>query len=216
MRTMYKARGTVLVVGLATLVAAALVSGGAAVARAPRGLVADMKNTSGATVGKVRFIPTDDGKVLVRATAAGLTPGFHGFHVHTTGQCDPNAQDTSGAAVPFFTAGGHYNPGTTTHGAHAGDMPPLLVTADGTGVLRFKTDRFKNRDLMDADGSAVIMHAGPDNLAHIPATTTTGEERYHSHSETASDYTFGPDALTKATGDAGARFACGVVQRVNS
>ncbi len=216
MRMIQTKKGALVALGLTTLIAAALASGGSAVARAPRGLVADMKNTSGATVGKVRFIPTDDGKVLVRATAAGLTPGFHGFHVHTTGQCDPNAQDTSGASVPFFTAGGHYNPATTIHGAHAGDLPPLLVAADGTGVLRFKTDRFRNRDLMDADGSAVIMHAGPDNLAHVPATTATGDERYHSHSETAADYTFGPDALTKATGDAGARFACGVIQRVNS
>lgn len=216
MRTMYKTKGALLVAGLAALVGAAVVSGGAAVARSPRGLVAEMKSATGAIVGKVRFIPTDDGKVLVRATGAGLTPGFHGFHVHATGQCDPNAQDTSGAVVPFFTAGGHYNPSTTTHGAHAGDMPPLLVTDDGTAILRFKTDRFKNRDLMDADGSAVIMHAGPDNLGHVPATTATGDERYHSHSETASDYTFGPDALTKATGDAGARFACGVVERINS
>ncbi|MBW3535717.1 MAG: superoxide dismutase family protein, partial [Gemmatimonadetes bacterium] len=59
---------------------------------------------------------------------------------------------------------------------------------------------------------AVIMHAGPDNLAHIPAATPTGNERYHSHV----DDVFGPDTLTRATGDAGARFACGVLGRVNS
>jgi Cu-Zn family superoxide dismutase len=98
---------------------------------------------------------------------------------------------------------------TNTHGAHAGDMPPLLVAEDGTALLKFKTDRFKNSDLLDDDGSAVILHAGADNLSHIPATTATGGERYHSHV----DDVFGPDAATKATGDAGARFSCGVVDR---
>lgn len=190
-----------------------MLGGGSASARAPRGLVAAMTSATGGAVGTVRMVPKNDGKVLVRATGRGLTAGFHGFHVHTTGICDPAAKDTTGAASPFFTAGGHYNPVTTnTHGAHAGDMPPLLVATDGTAVLRFKTDRFKVRDLMDEDGSAVIMHAGPDNLAHIPAATPTGDERYHSHV----DDVFGPDTATKATGDAGARFACGVLRRVNS
>ena len=50
-------------------------------------------------------------------------------------------------------------------------------------------------DLFDADGSAVIVHAGPDNYANIP-TRYTGPV---------------PDATTLATGDAGGRVACGVV-----
>lgn len=208
-----KKLGVLAVAGLVCLLGAALVTGGSAVAGVRRGLVAQMKDASGSTIGRVRLVPQRDGKVLVRAKAAGLTPGFHGFHVHTTGVCDPAAKDPSGATVPFFSAGGHYNPVTTNaHGAHAGDMPPLLVTADGIGVLRFKTDRFKTRELLDSDGSAIIMHAGPDNLAHVPATAPNGQERYHSHV----DDVLGPDAATKATGDAGARFACGVLKRVNS
>ena len=63
--------------------------------------------------------------------------------------------------------------------------------------------------LFDRDGSAVIVHAGRDNYANIPATTPTGAERYHSHTEDV----FGPDSASLATGDAGARFACGVVNR---
>ena len=58
------------------------------------------------------------------------------------------------------------------------------------------------RELFDADGSAIIVHEGRDNLANIP-------ERYHSHTE----YVFGPDSATLGTGDAGARLACGVIQR---
>ncbi|MDQ3645653.1 MAG: superoxide dismutase family protein, partial [Actinomycetota bacterium] len=162
---------TIAVVGAIAVVAAALTTGGA-LASAPRGLVADLQDGAGNAIGRVRFVPTDDGKISVRVAAAGLTPGFHGFHVHTTGTCDPLAEDASGNPVPYFTAGGHYNPdAAATHGAHAGDLVPMLVAGDGTAQLRFKTDRFRNRDLMDADGSAVIFHAGADNLANVPGTT---------------------------------------------
>lgn len=76
-------------------------------------------------------------------------------------------------------------------------------------MLRFKTDRFRLRDLRDADGSAIIVHAAPDNLANAPASTPTGADRYHSHV----DDVLGSDSVTKATGDAGSRFACGVIER---
>lgn len=195
-------------VTIALLVAALTVPGQAS--RRPGALMATLRSSTGAVVGSVKFLPTKDGKVTVRVAASGLTPGFHGYHVHTTGVCDPAATDSAGAPSPFFTAGGHYNPATTaSHGAHAGDMPPLLATEDGTALLKFKTDRFRTRALMDEDRSAVIVHAGPDNLAHVPATTPTGADRYHSHV----DDVFGADTATKATGDAGARFACGVIKR---
>lgn len=201
------------VAGLVGVMAAALLAGGSASAARRRGLVATIEDASGSPLATVRMVRTDDGKVVVRAAGAGLSAGFHGFHVHSVGVCDPAATDSTGATVPFFTAGGHFNPDTTkTHGAHAGDMPPLMVAADGSAMLRFKTDRFALRDLMDTDGSAIVLHAGPDNLAHIPATTATGGERYHSHV----DDIFGADTATKATGDAGARAGCGVLERVSS
>lgn len=133
----------------------------------------------------------ENGTVLVRAVVHDVAAGFHGFHVHGVGECTP----------PFTTAGGHYSPAGATHGDHAGDMPSLLVNSDGTGQLRFTTDRFSVADLFDADGSAVIVHSGRDNFANIPT-------RYHSHTEDV----FGPDSATLATGDAGGRIACGVVE----
>lgn len=128
--------------------------------------------------------------VIVRTEAEGLTPGFHGFHVHSVGECAP----------PFTSAGGHYNPTATGHGSPAGDMPGLLVLDDGTAVLQFATDNFTIAELFDADGTAIIVHALPDNFANIPT-------RYQSTTEG----TFGPDSATLATGDAGSRVACGVV-----
>jgi superoxide dismutase, Cu-Zn family len=103
---------------------------------------------------------------------------------------------------PFTTAEGHYNPSGAGHGEHAGDLPSLLVQRDGTAELEFTTDRFSLAELFDANRSALIVHAGRDNFANIP-------QRDHSHQYD----TFGPDVDTLATGDAGARAACGVVRR---
>lgn len=131
--------------------------------------------------------------VVITADLDSLTPGFHGFHVHAVGVCDPDAPDG-----PFTTAGGHYTGGSTSHDDHAGDMPSLLVTDKGDARLAFVTDRFTLDDLRDEDGSAVMVHAGPDNFANIPTRYQVGGVP-------------GPDATTLATGDAGSRAACGVL-----
>jgi superoxide dismutase, Cu-Zn family len=132
--------------------------------------------------------------VMVRGWARTLTPGFHGFHIHTTGLCEADAP-----AGPFTTAGGHFTGGdATTHGDHAGDMPSLLVTDSGRAFSQFITDRFTLADLRDADGAAVIVHEGRDNFANIPTRYQVARVP-------------GPDATTLATGDAGGRTACGVI-----
>lgn len=175
------------------------------------GATARMKDVDGDFVGVVRFEAKKGGKVEVQAKVNDVVPRgqFHGFHLHTTGKCDPNAVDPeTDEKVPFFTAGGHFNPTSEIHSEHAGDFPVLLVMKNGKAWEKFVTDRFKLSQLFDKDGSAVIIHEGRDNYANIPATTD-GEKRYHSHLEDV----FGPDSLTKATGDAGSRFACGVVRK---
>ena len=130
---------------------------------------------------------TEGTKVRVRAELRNLPPGFHGFHVHAVGSCQ---------APTFTSAGGHLNPTGAPHPSHEGDMPVLLVRADGSASINFTTDRFRLADLFDADGSAIIVHANPDNYANIPA------DRYDPD----------PDAATLATGDAGGRIACGTLE----
>ncbi|HVQ95127.1 MAG TPA: superoxide dismutase family protein [Mycobacteriales bacterium] len=108
----------------------------------------------------------------------------------------------TGAVAPFLSAGAHFNPAATTHRDHAGDLPPLLVIQSGTATAATETDRFALASLFDADGSAIIVHAGPDNLANIPTryvSSTTGLP--------------GPDAATLGTGDSGGRTGCGVIRR---
>jgi Cu-Zn family superoxide dismutase len=147
---------------------------------------ATLMDAAGRKVGVVWMREDRRGDVVhIAAGVRDLPPGFHGFHIHTTGRCDP----------PTFTsAGGHFDPTGATHGGHAGDLPSLLVNQDGTATLATATDRFSIADLRDADGSAVMVHSGPDNFANIPA-------RYG-----------GPDQETLNTGDSGSRMACGVVR----
>jgi Cu-Zn family superoxide dismutase len=174
---------------------------------------ASLKDVDGNVVGVVRFdAHTGGGGVGVEAEVNNVAPAgqFHGFHLHTTGECDPNAVDPeTGEKVPFFSAGGHLELDSDIHGEHAGDFPVLPVNSGGRAEVKFETDRFEPSQLFDRDGSAVIIHAGPDNYANIPPTTPDGEKRYHSHPEDV----FGADSLSKATGDGGDRFACGVVHR---
>ena len=173
---------------------------------------ARMNDADGDFVGWVRLEAKKGGKVEVEAKVNDVVPRgqFHGFHLHTTGKCDPKAVDpATDKVVPFFSAGGHFNPTSEIHSLHAGDFPVLLVMKNGQAKEKFKTDRFRLSQLFDDDGTAVIIHEGRDNYANIPAETPDGKKRYHSHLEDV----FGPDSLTKATGDAGNRFACGVVRK---
>jgi Cu-Zn family superoxide dismutase len=137
---------------------------------------------------------TSNTRLTVSGQLSGLTPGFHGFHIHAVGICDP-------AVGPFTSAGPHLNPGGTGHGTHAGDLPSLLVGRNGVTRQSIQTDAVTLAQILDADGGAIIVHAAPDNFAHIPT-------RYVSPDGPA---TGGPDAATLGTGDAGARFGCGVI-----
>ncbi|MBB2746585.1 UNVERIFIED_ORG: Cu-Zn family superoxide dismutase [Microbispora rosea subsp. rosea] len=159
-----------------------------------------IKNTAGRVLGTVRVERYDAKKSRVSVSVRGLTPGFHGFHVHANGVCDARSVDRATGSA-FTSAGSHLGPGE--HGDGAGDMPPLLVAADGTASASFVTDRFTLEQLGDANGSAFVVHAGPDNFAHIP------DRYFHRPDGTGAT---GPDATTRKTGDAGARIGCGIVK----
>lgn len=185
---------------LAVTLVAGVAIGGAVVARAAQGGKPNAKATlfdvSGQDRGTV-WLQEEDGVVSVRAAVNGLTPGFHGFHIHAVGSCDPSIP--TGQTSPFTSAGGHLNPTGATHGSHAGDQPVLLVNADGSAYARFSSDRYGVESLFDADGSAFIVHAAPDNYANISTRYSAGGIA-------------GPDAATLATGDAGGRVLCGVIE----
>lgn len=152
---------------------------------------ASLMNVDGEEIGIVTLAEQED-QVTLTAALENLPPGFHGFHIHTVGSCEDSGEG------PFTAAGDHFNPDGTEHPNHAGDLPTLLVLEDGSAYLAVKTDRFILEDLLDEDGSAVIVHANSNNFANIP-------ERYG-----------GPDEETLSAGDSGDRIACGVIAQGNS
>ena len=150
------------------------------------GARADVVNAQGQSVGQVTFTE-QGGRVVVEATLRNLPPGFHGFHIHAVGRCEP----------PFTTAGGHLAVGDQAHPSHAGDQPVLMVLDDGTAEMRFTTDRFRVADLLTPEGRAVIVHAAADNYGNVPTR-----------------YAPAADENTQRTGDAGDRLACGQIRGV--
>ena len=164
--------------------AASVTSAEAASSRARR---VELRDGDGDVVGRVRLTTAGDPLVRVNVSVSGLPPGFHGFHVHAVGVCEP----------PFTSAGGHHNPAGASHPGHAGDLPVLYVTEGGIARAEFVTDRFTIGSLFDSDGSALIIHGRPDNYANIPT------DRYDPD----------PDSTTLGTGDAGPRIACGVIEK---
>jgi Cu-Zn family superoxide dismutase len=157
---------------------------------------APLKDASGAEKGTVEVAFSADGAVLT-VQASGLEPGLHGLHVHKTGSCeadsaDPAAPDKRGACL---SAGGHLADRGEVHGDHDGDLPSLLVRADGTARLVVASDRLTREVVLDADGSALMVHADPDNFGNIPGR-----------------YTPKVDETTAKTGDAGARVACAALK----
>jgi Cu-Zn family superoxide dismutase len=144
---------------------------------------ADLRNASGQSVGTAQL--TQVGNVVrIVLDARGVPPGLHGVHIHAVGKCDP---------PDFTSAGPHFNPTGKQHGAlnpqgsHAGDLPNLNVAADGSGRLETATEQITlgtgATSVWDADGSALVVHAAPD------------------------------DFKTDPTGNSGARIACGVITK---
>ena len=104
-------------------------------------------------------------RISIRAT--GISPGPHGFHLHTTGKCE---------APGFVSAGGHLNPDNRKHGslaqggAHLGDLPNLAIGADRSGSATeiVPGGRGALGAIFDADGTAVVIHASADDYRTDP------------------------------------------------
>ncbi len=125
--------------------------------------------------------------VLLKLELSGLSPGWHAVHFHEKGDCSD---------AKFTSAGGHINHAAAKkphgllnpEGPDMGDLPNVFVATDKKGQMQafsalVSVSGSGDRPaLLDADGSAVVVHANPD------------------------DYT------TQSIGGAGDRVACGVIK----
>ncbi len=150
------------------------------------GANAELKNVAGDTVGTATFTGTDEG-VEVQVNVEGFTgsDGPHGIHIHEHGLCSPD----------FGAAGAHFNPAGEEHGLenpngpHSADLPNITIGAAGnrsysTVGTGFTLDDNVGRSILAGDGSALMIHAEPDDLRTDP------------------------------DGNSGGRIACGVIEAV--
>ena len=175
------------------VVAIAVVAGACARAGVSRDpfATAELRDSTGRAVGSLIASPSTAGGITLTVRVNGLPPGPHGIHVHAVGTCDP------AGATAFASAGGHFNPTSKQHGRqnpngwHVGDMPNLVVDGAGQGTLSTTIETLTLETgataLLDADGSAIIVHANED------------DER--------------TDNGPSGPGNSGARLACGVIRR---
>ncbi len=148
-------------------------------------LKGELKDASGRSVGTVS-VSESGGHVQIKVSARGLTPGFHGFHVHQTGKCEGD----------FASAGGHFQKGAPDVHPATGDLTSLQVRKDGSAELVTTADAFTLEDIENhGEGRAFVVHAAADNFGNIP-----------------NRYAPAPDQQTLSTGDAGGRVACAVVK----
>lgn len=158
----------------------------AAETKAAPGATVSLIGPDGASRGSVALTASPRGGVVLRVEAQGLPAGWHGLHFHAKGDCsDPK----------FEKAGGHTHGGEkSVHGllnasaTDTGDLPNLYVGEDGTGMAEVYSGLVRlsggtpAQNLLDADGSAVLIHANPD------------------------------DHTSQPIGGAGPRIACGVIK----
>jgi Cu-Zn family superoxide dismutase len=114
---------------------------------------------------------TQTGKgVRINLTITNLPAGVHAIHVHNVGKCEGPA---------FASAGGHFNPEMKMHGKdnpqgpHAGDLPNFTVAKNGTGKATIVAEKVTLADgansVFHQGGTALVVHAGPDDYKTDPA-----------------------------------------------
>ncbi|MEC5424910.1 superoxide dismutase family protein [Virgibacillus sp. C22-A2] len=129
----------------------------------------EMYNASGDMVGTATLTEQEDG-IQIKLKVEGLTPGFHGIHIHEYPECK----------VPdFISAGNHFNPQGDEHGlmhpegAHLGDLPN--VEADGDGLvdaelmLAEATLLDGKNSILEGGGTSLIIHENQDDGVSQPA-----------------------------------------------
>ncbi|MBC6402902.1 MAG: superoxide dismutase family protein [Hyphomonadaceae bacterium] len=145
----------------------------------------DVKNRDNEVTGIIGIRPNPDGGVQLVGYVENIPTGLHGMHFHEKADCQ---------APDFTSSGGHINPEGRKHGLKhpegpdSADMPNVLAGADNIARIDVTNDRISLNGenglptLLDADGSALVIHENED------------------------------DQITQPIGGAGARIACAEIR----
>jgi Cu-Zn family superoxide dismutase len=142
---------------------------------------ADLLNSRGEPVGTATLSEKSNG-VQLELNLSNLSPGLHGFHIHSVGRCE---------APDFRSAGPHFNPEGKQHGwdnpqgHHLGDLQNLDVGPSGNVNIKILVP-------------GVTLGKGANSLFHEGGTSLVIHEKPD-------------DGKTDPAGNSGARVACGVI-----
>lgn len=128
-----------------------------------------LRDSAGARVGVATVLDTA-GVLRLAVSVGDLSPGLHGIHLHERGECTP---------PDFASAGPHLNPAGRQHGRlnpegpHLGDLPNLVVGADGSADTTFDLPPAMvgpdSGSLLGPGGTAVVVHAQIDDERTDPS-----------------------------------------------
>ncbi|MDE0309719.1 MAG: superoxide dismutase family protein [Acidiferrobacterales bacterium] len=149
--------------------------------------MAHFVNADGDMIGEAKMWQGPKG-VVVLVEISGLEPGKHAIHIHSVGTCEPDFKASKGHINILGASHGLLNP----DGPDNGDLPNIYVNSDGSAMAEMYTTAVHfggmmdnppdtSANLMDEDGSALVVHAQGD------------------------------DHITQPIGGAGGRVACGVI-----
>ncbi|KAN0009423.1 hypothetical protein ACTFIU_006713 [Dictyostelium citrinum] len=146
-------------------------------------------NVRGAgVIGTIIFSQDYEGSpVSLNGSISGLSSGLHGFHIHEFG-------DTSNGCL---SAGGHFNPFHVDHGGpnsairHVGDLGNITsCSSTGVATVCIQDNIISLFGELSIIGRTLVIHANPDDLG------------------------LGGTPLSKTTGNAGGRVACGILAKI--
>lgn len=156
------------IVFILLIVAAVMIAPSQILAGTPTKAVCVLYPTAGNNVHGVVTFTKVKGGIEVVADVEGLTPGEHGFHVHEYGDCtSPDGK----------SAGGHFNPDNTPHGAptadakhrHVGDFGNITAGKDGKAHLDWIDPLISFEGAHNIIGRGIIVHGGKDDLTSQPS-----------------------------------------------
>jgi Cu-Zn family superoxide dismutase len=122
----------------------------------------------GGRLGTVVISDKAGGGLEFKVDITGASPGAHGFHLHTTGDCGPQLKD--GRPQAGLAAGPHFDPASSkSHkgpmgNGHKGDLPFLTATDKGVNVVVSAP----HLSMADVYGRALIVHEGGDTYTDHP------------------------------------------------
>mmetsp|Transcript_4007 Transcript_4007/g.8097 ORF Transcript_4007/g.8097 Transcript_4007/m.8097 type:complete len:187 (-) Transcript_4007:53-613(-) len=151
---------------------------------------------SGVCTGVINFTQMSADSCKIEYEIKGLTPGKHGFHIHAKADFSDGCN----------SAGPHFNPYNKTHGApadeerHVGDLGNIEPDANGIakGTIIDSLIKIVGPEEYSVVGRSVMVHADEDDLG-LGNNDQPGPPPVNGKA-------------SKATGNAGARIACGKIE----